>query len=345
MPDTCCVCPSGRKDSAYSGSYHAIPTGKTREHLREQWLKAIPYKDWSPPNTGKLCDLHFSPDDFEYERRDSNPSRHNARGDSLKHKFLKDDAVPHIWPDLPKYLSKHRTARRSDASSAESRQQNEIALKQKMLQIAKEKDTVTSFAELQTKLTSVKIPTDIISMNDADGNLVFVSLISTPLPKVKFSLSIDSNLSFKMVYDDVIIRPTKLFNSGTSKIQFVSDVSTILSFLKNYSGEKTVENTLDTACALIEFIKEQDDSTERSTKLGFILEQLQLAFKPPTGRRYCPATIATCMMWFKTSRALYKMILSDKVLTIPSVGHLERLSSALTVDLEFSGSTIAYLQG
>lgn len=34
----------------------------------------------------------------------------------------------------------------------------------------------------------------------------------------------------------------------------------------------------------------------------------------------------------------------DGVLTIPSVGHLQHLSNALTVDLNFSEATISYLK-
>ena len=340
MPDTCCACQSGRKGSDYSGSYHAIPNGEKRAILRESWLKAIPFEGWTPPKTAKLCDRHFSADDFVLERRDSNTSRHLARGGSMKHKFLRDDAVPHIWPECPKYLSKISPPRRNDSSSAESRRLKETIAKQRELDLAKENDAVPTFQELQKKLPTIGLPGDVISRIDIDGNLIFVSLCSAPYPKVKFSLTI---LSFTLV-DDVIVRPTKVLPVATTKIQYASDISTLLSFLKNYSGDKTIENSVDTACALIKYIGEEDKGREYSTKLSFILEQLQLVFQNPTGRRYCPATIATCMMWYKTSRALYKMILSNNVLTIPCVAHMNRLSSALTVDLEFSGSTIAYLK-
>ena len=48
--------------------------------MREKWLKAILFADWTPPKNGKLCDLHFSPGDSLLERRDSDTPRHNARG-------------------------------------------------------------------------------------------------------------------------------------------------------------------------------------------------------------------------------------------------------------------------
>ena len=50
------------------------------------------------------------------------------------------------------------------------------------------------------------------------------------------------------------------------------------------------------------------------------------------------------MMWYKTSTALYKLIISDNVLTILTVAHMKRLSSAHTVDLDFFESTVAYLK-
>ena len=44
------------------------------------------------------------------------------------------------------------------------------------------------------------------------------------------------------------------------------------------------------------------------------------------------------------SPATYNQIVSDNVLTLPSVRHLRRLTSALDVTLELSVSTIAYLE-
>ena len=49
-------------------------------------------------------------------------------------------------------------------------------------------------------------------------------------------------------------------------------------------------------------------------------------------------------MWLKLSTATYKQILSDGVLTLPSIRHLQRLSNAFTVDLSFSPTTVAYLK-
>ena len=54
--------------------------------------------------------------------------------------------------------------------------------------------------------------------------------------------------------------------------------------------------------------------------------------------------LAMAVMWQQVSPATYNQIVPDNVLTLPSVRHLRRLTSALDVNLELSVSAIAYLE-
>ena len=51
-----------------------------------------------------------------------------------------------------------------------------------------------------------------------------------------------------------------------------------------------------------------------------------------------------CFMWLKSSTASYKQIINDGVFSLPSIRHLQHLGGALTVDLNFSPGTMAYLK-
>ena len=55
-------------------------------------------------NSG-VCQLHLISKDFQEDRVDSNERRKRKKG-TLKLAKLKEDAVPHIFPNLPSYLSK-----------------------------------------------------------------------------------------------------------------------------------------------------------------------------------------------------------------------------------------------
>ena len=67
--------------------------------------------------------------------------------------------------------------------------------------------------------------------------------------------------------------------------------------------------------------------------------------KTSNGRRYSQDVLALACMWQNESPALYKQIQVDGVLTLPNCKYVRRLSSALTVDLHLSDSTIVYLNG
>ena len=209
MPgDSCAACQSGRKGSTYEGSYYAIPTGEKRAVLRDLWLKAIPVEILGKCKRPKLCSLHFDPEDFQTERKDSNTARNDARGE-MKRKFLKETAVPHIWPELPDYFSKPSPPRRSDTASSESRNNKEMQLSQKRLMDAQENDKVYSLQDVrQTIQNQLPLP-GVIETVDAEGNLIFVGLEVDPLVKVKFSLLIRDDLSVQLTHGGVLIPPKK----------------------------------------------------------------------------------------------------------------------------------------
>ncbi|QQP37067.1 Uncharacterized protein FKW44_022373 [Caligus rogercresseyi] len=56
------------------------------------------------------------------------------------------------------------------------------------------------------------------------------------------------------------------------------------------------------------------------------MEQLKLLKKKENARRYSPTLLAVACLWENTSPSLYRMILHDGFLTLPSSSHLNRLS-------------------
>ena len=102
--------------------------------------------------------------------------------------------------------------------------------------------------------------------------------------------------------------------------------------------EKNIEQMINEIVVMI------DKLPVRSKKIDFIKEQLSLTNQNSHGRRYSKELIAMACMWESVSNALYKQIQSDDVLTLPATKYCQRLSSFLTVDLNLSESTVAYLK-
>ena len=81
-----------------------------------------------------------------------------------------------------------------------------------------------------------------------------------------------------------------------------------------------------------------------SSKLAFIIEQMDLLLKKPSGRRYSPTLLATSLVWLNMNSGLYKQLHTSQFLTLPSPQHLRNLSKAITVETgDFSQTTEKYL--
>ena len=83
---------------------------------------------------------------------------------------------------------------------------------------------------------------------------------------------------------------------------------------------------------------------EKSIKVSFLKEQLVLSIVSKHGRRYSPNLLAYAALWENTSPALYKQILEEDILALPSQRHLKNLTSAFSVDAGMSKSTEQYLK-
>ena len=79
-------------------SFHRFPSHNSKAELRKLWTKAVRRENWEPSLYSLLCSDHFKKEDF--------------RGNSEQRKGLKDDAVPSIFPALPKHLQNSETTKR-----------------------------------------------------------------------------------------------------------------------------------------------------------------------------------------------------------------------------------------
>lgn len=81
----------------------------------------VTYKDWKVTRITFIRSKHFTNDDFVKELLDKTKARVRKRT-SLKHRYLKKDAFPSIFPNCPIYLSKKIPVRQSVCSTAKQRE-------------------------------------------------------------------------------------------------------------------------------------------------------------------------------------------------------------------------------
>ena len=333
-----CVVPGCK--SGY-GTKNVFPPGVTKHRfpkdleLRKRWRDAIPRADWEPTDHSRICSLHFDDSDYNSQHQDSN--KHRKNDPDLKVRRLKEDAIPRYFPGCPSYLSSKPPQQRSEAATSSNRFSKISQQLEAKSQSFLDSDVVTDFASLMKNL-----PTEFPSSWGAitlkrDDELVIeeVAFSEDGKPHFRYSLKVDASLSFRMTSNDITVSPSKIRHINSSGlIERHSDVSNILAFLnsssdKNPKCDDAIEDCI-TKLSKVSASAHADDPLRR--KLDFVIEQLSLIATPKTSRRYSAKLQWKSLTWMKTGPALYKQLLSDGLMTLPSLTRLQRLSSAYRLE-------------
>ena len=298
-----------------------------------------------------MCSLHFKESDFQTESKDTNKWRKESSDKVLKHKFLQQNSVPSVFPNLPQHFNIAIPEKRSESTSIKARfekqdQANELANFEFL-----EADNISSFNDLREKLESDP-PKDTLKLETEDKLTFYViKEDEAGQPFVSYSLVIRQDLTFTLWCSKIEVSQTKVAHlCKDKKVNSCSGVHNILTVLKNMSEEKILPptNTIEYCISLLEKVI-PDLEEEQSKKVGFLNEQLQLSILHKHGRRYSPGLLACTALWKNTSPALYKQIQQEGVLTLPGPRHLDSLTSGFKVeggkvDGGLSESTKQYLK-
>ena len=110
MPDKCFVpgCNSGYKSCSVKKAMFKPPS---QPELLEKWRAAIPRADRVLGDHDRVCELHFAPHLIE---RTFHCQVGNEQWELQRARpKLTEDAVPHLFPNCPKYLSKKAAIKRT----------------------------------------------------------------------------------------------------------------------------------------------------------------------------------------------------------------------------------------
>ncbi|KAG0728116.1 THAP domain-containing protein 4 [Chionoecetes opilio] len=109
MPSLCCVpnC-NGNYRKGPRVSIFSFPRDKV---LASQWLRSIKRDNCSPTASSRVCELHFTEDDFRREASATDAQTGIRVTAPLKKPVLHPEAVPSILPNCPTYLSTHKHSR------------------------------------------------------------------------------------------------------------------------------------------------------------------------------------------------------------------------------------------
>ncbi|KAH9379297.1 hypothetical protein HPB48_004500 [Haemaphysalis longicornis] len=154
-------CTSGYRKNTQKRHFFAPPSDP---ELLRKWKRVIPRADKELSKTCKVCDLHFLEEDI------AKTYRHIINGKVVEidraYWALKEGAVPVNFPNLPSYLSRKQTRRRSpkkrNAASAHEVVTNGAHLPTEQQELSNHEAPVplqcTDFAEIVENSAAIRLP-------------------------------------------------------------------------------------------------------------------------------------------------------------------------------------------
>jgi hypothetical protein len=311
---------------------HKFPNEQVNKDIYQHWLRRIP-RDFKPSKESRVCSLHFQLIDFVTDSIDTNVTRKRCKG-GLKKRVLKANAVPSIFPNLPKYLSSAIPPIRQENATAEKRLINENERISQQIEDLQNEDKITSLNDLQEMFLkcNTKPKNFFLHVSSHPEQLIFYSLQFSVLPvTVVTTISVSQDLSFIVYHNNIEIshKAVSSVMEFCNRILTFTDFINLLSFM-NSSVSQHISPLKQAVSLVEEYICSQlllEDVVVK--RLSFLCEQLSLCDKTPNMRRYATSTLVSALMWHAYGPSCYRYILSEGCLCLPSVRTLERLSRSL----------------
>ena len=341
MVNKCCVpfCKSGYEGAKSRKKVHffKFPSDET---LRKAWLKRISREDFEPNMYSRVCSEHFKKEDRRSTSKDS-----RGRTIRLKKHYLADDAVPSVFDNYPSYKRVTETAPpRSEAPTSTARLARENEMIEQSIADFEHEDVVNDLCELKAKFLNDNERLGFTICDESAGDyLLFVKISLSDIPKIISSIKVFSDLSF-VAYDETSVVKSSVYKDSMQFFKRIIRYSDFLNLLAALQGDTLKESPIDAAIRIL--IRYVDDDVnliqENVKKISFLCEQLYLIDHSPGPKNsYSVSLLTTAILWKAYSTSCYKAILSDGLLTLPSLRTLRRVAQNVTC---LQADTRAYLR-
>ncbi|XP_035228253.1 THAP domain-containing protein 5-like [Stegodyphus dumicola] len=335
MVYTCCV-PNCKGNYPNGPKVQVFSFPKEKEFLNK-WIKAIHRSNFKPTKFSKVCALHFHPEDISKctEFVDERTGRKVTA--PLSRYKLKRFAIPSIFPNCPKYISREFIVRESP-DERRKRLENKnlqwaVTESISQFQTNEKEKSFSSFSEFLDKMGKEKLPGSWNCIKRA-REAIFLIIELTPCPEINISALINEKLELS-----VYIGKTELkkFNNLTlpASVGNVDEVISILNALLSYEFKSDVQNLrINSVCETLENIEEQYDENKQKA-IQFIREQLTLINTSKENLRYSPESMILFSILCTISPHAYKFLRSSGCILAPHPRTIQRLCSSLVANCIF----------
>ena len=261
-------CTSGYKRYATDKAvtFHSFPL--TNKELCDRWNRANPRQGYTPTPHSRICSLHFRSCDFVEERTDSNMARRKRKakllGDKLVNRYLKEDAVPSIFPQAPEYLSTKCSGPRATVSAtASSRLEQEAQRLEELEQSFHAADDITddSLDDIIDKLKAeTALPTGFTVTKSDSVLLIYLLQVSDSIPTITACITLHGDRSVVVSVDGKSVAASHFSDLLKGPLRRMSQLVNVIARVKSLS------QTADNVCRPLKSGKGTDSSGQPSQR-------------------------------------------------------------------------------
>jgi hypothetical protein len=289
------------------------------EELRRKWLSAIHRENFIPSDHTKVCELHFTKEDYVEFSEAFDEKSGKTISVKLQKSRLKNSAVPSQFPNLPSYLTASSSFVRESADERRTRKDNlnlSTAINESLSSKYKY-DSEKNFSNFEECCKCVEGQYSLESefhFFKKNQCLVFASVDFHPAAVITLSAIVNNDLQISL-YNGKIQVNTLNKLSFPRRITNINDLEEILLELKKLQTRKEDSLILNSIVDHLKCTVLDDD--EKQKTLNFVTQQLELIVRAPENLRYsCEMAIFSCIL-FSISPHSYNFLRSSGNVILP----------------------------
>lgn len=332
MPNKCSAvgCKSGYSNETTDStvSFHRFPIKNSE--LLKQWSRRLNREEFTPSKYSVLCSLHFTANDFVEESSDTNVDRKKKRNVSLTKRYLKDDAVPSVFPNLPQYFTRPQTKPRSGKATSSKRFEAEASMIERQSDEFLNVDKILSYEDLKEKFKKEGEPIGFLTY-ETDQGLNIIKVSESLPPKITDSIIVHKSLNVSVYHNDRLVQQKKIHHIiPDDRLSHISQLVNLVAFVKNLPEISLVDHYQIAIDSLSAHLSENDNvQNDETNRIKFLKEQLELSCQSKYARRYSPDTLVISYILHSYSSTMYTNLLKQNVLCLPSVQTIKNISRKL----------------
>lgn len=341
MPFRCCV-PSCSGNYGYGNAPKvAVFSFPEDENLKTAWLKAIPRANFTPSKYSKVCELHFSKEDIIRDVTKVDKKSGECSTSHLKRPHLNVNAVPSMFPNCPKYLSKFgppvRKSREDKMCEKEEIDLLRAINESKAAFIAHQESTsFQNLEKLQEHLTVFPLNKNWFKVSE-DSKVTFFNVQNSPGPTTNYAVVINADLKMEtyLYGQEFSIKSNQI--TTPCQISNLESIENCLNYLDTVSMRNSPDDCDDHFKKIIQHVTNVLDKLncgdmEKRAALDFLSEQLTLHITPKERYRYSTSTLTFSSILHTISSHAYKYLRHYSSLILPHPSTIKSICNKFLTD-------------